>query len=307
MIESFKITNHLGESLELTLADPDSSGLAITSVTGLGQVDADVNFTKLAGSDYYAENSAVLGQRNIVFNITYYGDDTEDCRHIADEYFPTKKKIDIIARTTHRELTTTGVVESNEPNIFSSKSGCTVSILCADPYWYALDISSIPFGGIEPKLEFPLCEDRDDSLTDNDDIDVFEFGNIRPVVERSIYYTGEAEVGITINIHVLSTVRNLIIYNVDLRQRISIDDSILTTVTGSGLIQGDDVIISTTKNQKYATLIRSGIEYNIINALGKQRDWFELSRGDNAFAYSATEGLYDMVITVKHRVSYKGL
>ena len=64
MINSFIVTNHLGESLELVLADPDSSGLAILSVTGLGQVQADVNLTDLAGSDFHSVNSAKLTKRH---------------------------------------------------------------------------------------------------------------------------------------------------------------------------------------------------------------------------------------------------
>ena len=57
MINSFIVTNHLGESLELILANPDSSGLAVLSATGLGQVQADVNLTELAGSDFRTVNS----------------------------------------------------------------------------------------------------------------------------------------------------------------------------------------------------------------------------------------------------------
>jgi len=305
MIESFTITNHLGESLELILADPDSSGLAITSVTGLGQVTAKANLTKLAGSDYSVENSAVLGDRNIVFKIKYWGTDIEESRHKCDRIFPTKKKVTIVAKTDHRELMATGIVEKNEPDIFSEKSSCQVSILCADPFWYTLDETNVPFGGIEPLFEFPFHADI--SVDEGEETHMIEVGNIRTVKEKFIYYTGEAETGITLNIHAIGSVRNFVIYNVDLRQQISINDSIIRTLTGGYIQDGDDIIISTIKTQKYARLIRGGVEYNIINALGKTRDWFELSGGDNLFSYSASEGEYDMIINIKYRVSYKGL
>ena len=67
------------------------------------------------------------------------------------------------------------------------------------------------------------------------------------------------------------------------------------------------IIISTSKTQKYATLIRSGSVYNIINALGMPVQWFELDRGDNIFTYSASQGEYDMIINIKHRIAYKGI
>lgn len=304
MIESFTITNHLGESLVLELTNPEESGLVITSVTGLGQVDADVNTTKLAGSDYSIKNSAFLIERNVVFSIKYYGDDIEVSRGTADRIFPTSKAVTIDVKTDYKELTFSGTVEKNEPAIFNKSSGCQVSIKCTDPFMYEKDALSIPFGGIEPMFEFPFHSDIE-GFGD----DMIEFGNIRIIKEKSIYYTGEAEVGFTINIHSTGIVRGFTIYNLDQRKRIDIDDDILTTITGSGIIQGDDIVISTIKGHKSATLTRNGITYNILNALAKNKviDWFELQRGDNLMAYSAEEGEYDMMINIKYRISHKGV
>lgn len=309
MIHSFTVTNHLGESLVLTLADPDSSGLAIESVTGLGQVQADVNLTKLAGSDYSTVNSANLTTRNIVFKIKYWGDNIEASRHKCDKFFPVKKQITLVAKTDERELMLTGIVEKNEPNIFSKESGCQISILCPDPFWYSLEEKKTPFSGITPGFEFPFESD----IAADDTIHTIEFGNIRTIKDNTIYYTGDAEVGITINIHATDIVKGLIIYNLDKREQISIDDEILKEITsanganGSSICQGDDIIISTIKSKKYATLIRNGKAYNIINALGNNRSWFELSRGDNTFTYSASEGEYNLVIEIKNRVLFEGL
>ena len=303
MIHSFTVTNDLGESLELILAEPEKSGLAIESVTGLGQVGADINMTKLAGSDYYTSNSATLTKRNVVFNIKYFGDDIEVCRHLCDKMFPTKKKISIVAKTDYRELMLSGFVEKNEPDIFSPTSGCQISILCADPFWYSLEPTDTPFGGIEPLFEFPFSSD----LSADDTLDTIEFGNIRIIKDKSIYYTGEAEVGITIQVNALGVVRGLTFYNIDTSEQISINDTLLAQIAGNSIQQGDEIIISTVKNNKYATLIRNGVTYNIINALGKTRDWFELSRGDNLFSYSTTEGEYDTIINIKYREAFKGI
>ena len=303
MIHSFTVTNHLGESLVLTLAEPEKSGLAVESVTGLGQVQADVNLTKLAGSDYSTANSANLTTRNVVFKLRYWGDDIEASRHTCDKFFPTKKQITLAAKTDYRELMLTGFVEKNEPNIFSKESGCQISILCPDPFWYSIDENSTPFSGIEPLFEFPFCSDTEA----DDELETIEFGNIRVIKDKTIYYTGEAEVGITINIHATGIVRDLVFYNLDKREQISIDDDILAEITGNSIQQGDDIIISTVRTKKYATLIRNGVTYNIINTLGKERDWFSLSRGDNIFTYSTSEGEYNLLINIKNRVLFKGL
>lgn len=306
MIKSFTIINYLGDTLTLELASPEKSGLLVDSVTGLGQVESKVNTTKLAGSDYSHVNSAYLGERNIVFKLKYISYDSEVDEKLADMIFPTKKAVQIIVTTDYTELITSGIVEKNEPTIFSDngESGCQISILCPDPYWYVYDGVSVPFGGIEPLFEFPFHSDIEEYGEDK-----IEFGNIRIIKEKSIYYTGEAEVGITINIHALGNVSNLIIYNLDERKTMPINDSIIRSITGNGIMQGDDIVISTSRGNKYAVLIRNGVEYNILNALAVNRSiqWFSIKRGDNLMAYSADIGEYDMLITIKHRIAYKGI
>lgn len=306
MINSFIVTNHLGESLELILADPDSSGLAILSVTGLGQVQADVNLTDLAGSDFHTVNSAKLTKRNIVFKVKYWGNDIEKSRHIADKAFPVKRNVTIQVNTDYRQLVTTGIVEKNEPDIFNKSTTGQISVLCPDPFLYTIDDKTVPFGGIEPKFEFPFP--NEDNVVYSNGWDTFEFGNIRVIKEKSIYYTGEAETGITIQVDAIGVVRDLAFYDLNDNQRIKINDDIIASITGgSSIMAGDRIIISTSKTNKYATLIRSGVVYNIINALGMPVQWFELDRGDNIFSYSASEGEYDMIINIKHRIAYKGI
>lgn len=306
MINSFIVTNHLGESLELILADPDSSGLAVLSATGLGQVQADVNLTELAGSDFRTVNSAKLTKRNIVFKVKYWGDDIEQSRHIADKYFPTKKFITLQINTDTRQLVTSGMVEKNEPDIFSKNTTGQISILCPDPFLYSTTPAVVPFGGIEPKFEFPFPNEG--NIVDSNGWDTFEFGNIRISKEKSIYYTGEAETGVTIQVDAIGPVRDLTFYDINDYQRIKLNDDIIASITGgTSIMAGDKIIISTSKTQKFATLVRSGVTYNIINALGMPVQWFELERGDNIFSYSASEGEYDMIINVKHRIAYKGI
>lgn len=307
MIQSFTIINHLGDVLVLELASPEKSGLLVDSVTGLGQVGANINSSKIAGSDYSVVNSAYLGERNIVFKIKYVGYDAEEDEDLTDKMFPTKTTVSIICKTDLVEVYTQGTVEKNEPTIFSDKpdgAGCQISIMCPDPYWYELDNITTPFGGIEPLFEFPFHSDIEGFGDDK-----IEFGNIRVIKEKSIYYTGEADEGITISVHALGQVRDLVFYNLDQRKQLPVSDSIITDITGSGIVQGDNIVISSVRGNKYATLTRNGVTYNIINALAVNKiiQWFELVRGNNLLAYSATTGEYDMIINIKHRIAYKGI
>lgn len=300
MIKSVTVTNHLGESLEMVLTDPDSSGLAITKITGIGEPEADINITEMAGTDYGSFNSARIKKRNIVLSIKYWGWDTEASRHICNKFLPTKKHVKLRFRTDHRDCYITGYVEKNEPDIFNERSGCTVSIVCADRFFYSEDIVTTDFSGITPLFHFPFTDSNPDEI---------QFGEIRIDKEKYINYEGEAETGVIIKLHALGMIENLMIYNVDTEERMGINDTALAQLTGHGIIEGDEITIDTRTGHKSAILLRDGVTTNIINCLNKtpKPDWFKLSAGDNLFTYTASTGEFDVVLNIEHNILYKGI
>ena len=141
MIYSIVVTNYLGDRIKLELGKPDVSGFLIKSITGLGPAKANVNTTEVSTNDGSLFNSARLSQRNIVLDMvfinTVYGESIEDLRQKSYKYFPLKKSVELTIETDNRYVKTTGYVESNEPNIFSSQEGTQISIICPDPYFYS--------------------------------------------------------------------------------------------------------------------------------------------------------------------------
>lgn len=300
MIESLTVTNHLGESLKMVLADPESSGLAITSIEGIGQPDAEINITEMAGSDYGSFNSARFDKRNVVIDILYYGNDIEAERIKCNRFFPTKKLVKLRFVTEYRDCYLTGYVEKNEANVFSKNAGCQISILCPDRYFYSEDMITTDFSHIEPRFFFPFCDGNEDEI---------EFSEYIIEKEKSLYYEGDGETGLTIELHALGAVKGFTLYNVNTNEQMGIDDASLETITGSGIIEKDTIVINTRKGQKSVTLIRDGVSTNIINALVKnpRPNWFELSAGDNLLAYTATQGEYDLILNMYHKNTYKGI
>lgn len=300
-MNSMTVINQLGEELELVLSEPEKTGLLVDSIKGLGEPDVKSNTTAVGLSDYTRLNSARFQPRQIEIKLLYYGNDIEASRLTAYKYFPSKGIVSLIFKTDYREVECTGIVEKHDPIIFSKECGCTISIKCPDPFLYGLDTYVTVFDGIEPLFHFPFSDAPEDEL---------QFGNIRIIKHKSVYYVGEAETGVTINIHCLGIVRDLVIYNVDTGQQLGIRDDILEQLLGSSLMEEDDVIITTMKNHKAAYLIRNGITHNIINAISKRvgmNDWFELVSGDNIFTYTASTGDLDVMMNIKHRILYKGV
>ena len=305
MIKSFTVTNYLGESIKLVLGEPEKSGFLIKSVSGLGPAKADINTTDISTNDGALYNSARLTKRNIVMKLLFVETDKketiEDIRQKSYKYFPMKKNLELVVETDNRIVKTVGYVESNEPDIFSDKEGTDISIVCPDPYFYSAgDDNVTAFYSVEPLFEFPFSNE---SLTDP----LLIMGDIQIKTEGVVVYNGDAEIGITIRIHSLGNVSNVTLYHVDTRETMKIDTVKLEKLTGSGIIAGDDIIITTSKGEKGIHLVREGVVYNILNCLDMNTAWFSLAKGDNIFAFDAEEGVTNLQLEIINKVIYEGV
>lgn len=304
MIKSVTITNHLDESIKLDLFNPEESGFIIKNIDGLGPVKANINFKELATNDGSIDNSARLSSRNIVMSLQFIESPTiEETRLKSYKYFPIKRNIKILIETDNRICETIGRVETNVPTIFSNAEGCQISILCPNPYFYSAGengANQTIFYGTNPLFEFPFSNE---SLTE----DLIEFGSIENRTEGTIYYDGDAEIGITIQIHAVGEAAGLVIYNTRTRELMRINDDKLKSLIGSGIQAGDEITITTSRGEKGIYMLRSGVTTNILNSLEKPIKWFQLSKGDNTFAYTARAGLTNLQFRIENKVIYEGV
>lgn len=303
MIKSLTITNHLGDSIKLELTRPALSGFIVKSIEGLGQVKANVNMTDLAMYDGSRYNSSYLQRRDIVMNLGFLQSATEsieDIRHKSYKYFPTKKKIQILIETDKRLLKTEGVVETNEPDIFSSEEGCSITISCPDPYLYSPKENEYVFSGVQPTFEFPF---ENESLTEP----LLEMGVLVNNTDKMVFYGGDADVGVKIYIHAIGDASNLTIYNIGTGEQMGIDSAKLITLTGSDIIEGDTITIDTVRGSKSVTLLRKGEKINILNCLTRESDWFTLCQGDNVFAYRSEIGSTNLQFRITNKIVYSGV
>lgn len=302
MIQSLTVTNYLGESLTIPMKNSESTGFILHDMTGLGPPTASVNTSKVATKDGSKYNSARVEERNIVLPMYFTPIPTiEDARHRSYKYFPLKKPVILAFKTDNRECQIVGYVETNEPDICSDREGCQVSIICPNPYFSSIYDTVTSFSGVEAAFEFPFSNED----TTNPHI---EFGKIVVKAENLVRYEGDAESGVQIRITASATVKNITIYNVDTRGTMHIYHDKLVALTGSGIVKGDEIIITTDKGSRSVTLLRNGKSTNILNAIDPRNDeWFSLTKGDNIFAYTADEGSDYLMFVVDHTTLYEGI
>ena len=309
MIRTVSVENYLGEKLDLELTAPEKSGLYIQSITGLGSGDASINITDMASNDGGVFNSARAQTRNITITLGMYEINTsesewsiEKARRSTYKYFPKKKPLTLYFETDDRSLYINGYVESNEVEIFEEREISTISILCPDPNFYKKSTSIDQLAVVTDNLEFPYSNE---SLTE----ELTEFGLISIDVPVTVIdYAGDVEIGILFRMRCRGHVEGLSIFNAETGETMSIDDSKLdSTALPGGISDGDTIEISTVRGNKYATIIREGNHYNILNALGMNPNWFQIHPKDNVFALTTTSGTGNVEIEILYNEAYEGM
>lgn len=301
MIKSVTIVNSLGEILQMDLTQPERSGLIIESIDGLGPGSANVNFTNLVG-DGGVFNSSRLDPRSITFNFIFEGNDIELIRHKTYRFFSLKSTVTLMVKTDYRELMIEGRVSSNDPGIFQEREGTTISIECGFPYFYKIgDGAEIntPFSGATPLFEFPF-----ENLIETREI---EFGEINNLIQNTITYEGDVDIGMIITMHLSNDVGDITIHKLNTREHLTLENDRIIEAFGFSYQAGDDIIINTNRGVKTIFLRRDGQYYNLLPAKTVDSTWLTLSRGDNDIAIVTSHDPQNLVVDIQNRILYEGI
>lgn len=263
----------------------------------------------MASSDGMFYSSARAEARQIIFTLEFrsrsennmYGPlSIEECRHLSYRYFPLKKEVTITVYTDSQVLYTKGYVETNEPEIFSMQEYATISVICPDPYMHEVGGSKTVFSGIHGTFEFPFSNE---SLTEH----MLEMGQIWLDTSAVLDYIGTVDTGILITIHAYEDCEGIKIFNLETKEQLIINTDKIKLITGSKFRKGDDIIISTVIGDRYCRLLRNGEYINIIGALTRDTDWFQITTGDNVFGFSADVGQDNISVTFSYQNVYVGV
>ena len=310
MIKSVTAVNFKGESIKMDLFHPESSGFIIIKIDGIGPGKATVTKNDSKVYDGGTITSARLPSRNIKMEIEFlWVNSIEDVRHKSYKYFPLKKPITLIFETDTRTVEIEGVVESNEPDIFSSEESTNISIICPDPYFYASGEnarSKTEFSGINAMFEIPFDTGySNESLTEA----LTEISTLYIQSERGIMNYGEVDIGVVISIKPLATVKGVLtISNITLGQNMSFDLNKIKTITENDFHIGDELVINTLRGKKSVTLVREGKNYNALSCIDTRTDWIYLTSGENTFTYYLNgDGIEDLQFSVTNSILYEGV
>lgn len=299
MINSVKIINDLGESLEMGIWKPDKSGLLISNIEGLSPASATINTTETATTDGSVYNSVKFQERTITIDMYYNPahftqESIENLRHLGYQYFPIKKQVRLEFHTDQRDLWIDGRIEANETNIFSEMEEGSISIVCPDPYFRKDGKQRFHLSSSIDMFEFPFSnESLDDPLLVMSELNVTNSGRF--------FYEGDVDTGCIIRIEFSDYVHDLRLYNFSSNEEMRINTELINSIT-SPKIKGHLTGIEDDKGEyvfdEYGNILEGyvldGVETVNGTLLGVEDAWGEFLTDENGITI---EGLFADIYT----------
>lgn len=270
-----------GKKLELGWFGP----LWVNSITGLG-ADYEVTTSKNSGQDGENYTGATASKRNIIIVLDVKKADYVEQRNKLYDFFQPRSKgtlyyyDDPIARKIGY------YVESIEPSGDDVVKNITISLICPDPKWYALEEKLTQLAIWKGGITFPLRITNPFTVTTK----------VNTLI-GNVHNESAVPMGLTVKFMASGTVVNPSLYDVNRRELMQIN-----TTMGAG----DKIIITTGYNNKHVYLISNGVTTNINNLMAYPPKWLQAYEGDNLFRYNADSGIDNLSVTISTTQAYWG-
>lgn len=274
--------NEKGERLEMT----GNSAFDILNIEGTNPPPATVNTINLANVDGSVFNSSKVNQRNIVITLNLH-DPIEASRLKLYSFFRVKRYIKLYYRNAHRNVYTTGYVETFENNLFSILQQPVISIICPFPFWLSVVQSAYRFSTSTALFEFPFSIPSSGIP--------FSTKSASAILTVDV---GELDTGGIIELHASGTVKNPVFYDLTTNQYFGVD------VT---LQQYDVVTINTNVGEKSVTMLRSGTKTSLLSSRKAGSSWLQFRAGINTFSFDAEEGAVDLDCALSFTQKFEGV
>lgn len=269
------------------------SPFLLTAVDGIYKVENNItisNSNLIDGGIFQGSN---ITSRNIVLTVRDKDNHKDNREFLYRLFKPNSEGVlryfenDDVKRINYyvESIDVTGVYSSRQ---------ATISLMCADPFFYdneeTVEYLAEWRGGFEFEHQFTSSKE--------------EIGYRSLVKSLNIQnLTPRDDVGLNIEITSVGAAKNLKITNVEQNKTISIG----TDEKPFNMVAGDIVNIVTEKGNKNVTLTREGVTIGINNYLSEDSEFIQLGVGNNHIGYDASEGVSNLSFKIAYTYKYNGV
>ena len=269
------------------------SPFLLTTVDGIYKVESNItisNSNLIDGGIFQGSN---ITSRNIVLTVRDKDNHKDNREFLYRLFKPNSEGVlryfenDDVKRINYyvESIDVTGVYSSRQ---------ATISLMCADPFFYDNEET------VEYLAEWHGSFEFEHQFTSSKE----EIGYRSLVKSLNIQnLTPRDDVGLNIEITSVGAAKNLKITNVEQNKTISIG----TDEKPFNMVAGDIVNIVTEKGNKNVTLTREGVTIGINNYLSEDSEFIQLGVGNNHIGYDASEGVSNLSFKIAYTFKYNGV
>lgn len=285
------ITCTNGDGVSVTFGETALSPFLLYNAEGVYHAENNVTISENTMSDGGAYQGSVAKIRNIVLYLKDLNDHTYN-RNLLGALFKSGQPGTLVFHEEGNTRQCTYYVESvNSSGQYGTRS-YTVSLLCPDPFFYAMnDVTvymSAWISGFEFTHEFTAISEE------------FGYRSLERL-QRIVNENASDNIGMEIRITANGNVENPSIIHVERDERITVGTSSKTMQ----MVAGDAIRITTSDNDKHVYLIHEGVEEEVNEYLTEESVFIQLMRGSNSIGYDAESGIDNMVVSLTYRLKYQ--
>lgn len=286
------ITCSNADGFSITFGERGLTPFVLVEAEGCYEVANNVTISENTMTDGGAYQGSVAKIRNIVLTVQDLSDHTYN-RNLLSALFKSGQTGTLVFHEEENDRKIEYYVESITSTGQASSRTYQISLLCPDPFFYALNNVNVMLSAWLKDFEFvhQFPEGRE------------EFGYRSNERLKNIENQNAADgIGMTITIAVSGTVQNPSVIRVESNEAITVGSSLYPF----NMLAGDTLTITTADNDKHVYLTRNGVTTEVNQYITEDSTFIQLQRGDNNIGYSATVGDDAMTVVISYRLKYAG-
>lgn len=272
-----------GTTIEFTY---EGTPLRLSGTDGFAQAAYTVNTAQSTGQDGETYLSSTANKRNPVITAEILGD-YQAQRDLLYSFFQPRSEgtvyyyeDDSIGRKADYYVESIDVEESGKIR------QATISLICPDPVWKALEDEVVSMAQVVGDIEFP------EEITDE-----FTVSHRNESVMATIDNDSNAARGLTITFEASGAVTNPALIEVTRQERLQVNIT---------MHSGDIITITTGAGNKRVQLTSDGVTTNVNNLWVYGSTWLQAEPGRNIYRYTADSGEDSLSATIRSTPAYWG-
>lgn len=283
--------NHNGSKMTF-----DTSGFKpfiLAHVDGIYLSENNVTISDNTMTDGGTYQGSVKKKRNIVLTLIDKPDNVYNQRNRDSLYilFPEAS----LGTLTYEENGVSRKIDYYVEKVYASitKRTITVSLICADPFFYDIDSSTVQMANWISDFEF-----IHEFVAEGEELGHRSAERLVNIVND----TATDNIGMTITMEASSNVVNPRITRIESDTHIQLGSEDYPFE----MVNGDVVIITTAVNDKHVYLLRGTEKTEINEYMTEDSVFIQLMRGDNHIGYTAGSGDGYLSVSIQYRMKYSG-